>query len=190
MQQLGGRQPGHDRRPPVRRSGARRSAAGWARGPRSPGSRGTWRPCRPATSAPRRRQQAAADLRLLHDLAARRRGGPRPVPARDGHRAVHRRHLGGGRARHLPQADRGPDQPGPGDPLGPDPHAGRRPGAGPLLGPRSGLRRPAAAGPAGRDQRGPGAIAPRAAAASRPPSAAPGRPAAQRQVAGPARKPG
>ena len=41
------------------------------------------------------------------------------------------------------------------DPLGPDQHAGRRAGAGPLLGPRPGLRRRAAAGAAGGDQRAP-----------------------------------
>ena len=75
---------------------------------------------------------------------ARRRAGGRPLRARSGHPAGHRRNLRGRCSRHLPQADRRPDQPGSGDPLGPDSYPGRRAGLGSLLGSRSGLFRRAA----------------------------------------------
>ena len=182
----GRRQPGHHDRPALRAAAGRRSARALGGGGRRPLVRPPRR--RLALRLPQRHvaaEQAAADLRLLHDLEP---GGVRPTAhyrAGHGHRAVHRRHVGGSRPGHLPQADRGPDQPGPGDPLGADPHAGRRAGAGPLLGPRSGLT------PASRRRIG----WPRSSrrwssrccgpAARRRPSAAPGSPASRRKLSGP-----
>ena len=58
-----------------------------------------------------------------------------------GHAGNHGRHIRSGRAGHLPQAHRRLDQPGLGNPLGTNSHAGRRAGAGPFLGPRSRFRR-------------------------------------------------
>ena len=78
---------------------------------------------------------------------ARRRAGDGALRARGGHLAGDRGDIRGGRPRHLPQADRGLDQPGPGDSLGPDSYAGRRVGLGSFLGPRSRLRRRVAARP-------------------------------------------
>ena len=111
-------------------------------GPPAPGPRGGRPLVRPAVGRAARRlsqrHAAAADRRRSAALEGprRRRGrGPRRLPARDGNRAVHHRHQRGHRPRHFPPAHRGPDQPGTGNPFGPDQHPGRRAGAGPLLGP-------------------------------------------------------
>ena len=95
-------------------------------------------------------EQVAADLRAArHDLPHHDAVAWGQYLPETAGRRVHRRHPRADHARHLPQADRRADQPGPGDPLGRDQHPGRRPGARPLLGPRPRLRRRAAARAAG-----------------------------------------
>ncbi len=81
-------------------------------------------------------EQAAADLRLLHDIASARLGGwpersqargrRRSVSARNGHGPIHRRHVRAHRRRHFLSAHRALSSHGLRNPLGPDPHAARR----------------------------------------------------------------
>ena len=112
------------------RGGASRLSGTDRRPPGSPPAR------RAAAAYPstRRPQRIAADLRLLHGLAAGDVHAAGRYLSESRHGPIHRRHSRADHARHLPQAHRRPDQPRPANPLGPDQHPGRRPGARPLLG--------------------------------------------------------
>ncbi len=90
-------------------------------------------------------EKIAAELKNLRTLPTRRHSCRRTLPGGKPHRRVRRRHERDGRARRVPQIDRGAGQSGSADPVGRNQHAGRRIGARPVLRRRSRLLRPAAA---------------------------------------------